>query len=532
MKKYKSFIFIVAAAFSFASCVKALDSDPIDPSTVTSANVFSTDAAYKEALAKIYAGLAITGQQGPTGNSDLNVNDEGFTSYLRLYWNAQELPTDEAVNSWGDAGLPDFHSHSWSSTNNFTRYLYDRIYYQISLANEYIRQVTPKVSGLSSDMQTQVKYYLAEARFMRALSYYHAIDLYGSVPFVTEEDQVGSFFPPQKDRAYIYDYIESELLAIIDDTQDIHLMDAKANDYGRADKAAAWMLLSRLYLNHKVYLGTESTDAYTNVITYSKKVIDAGYTIHSSYSQLFMADNNETCGDDELIFTINFDGTHTQTWGGMTFIISAAIGGSMDPADYGSSQKWGGNRVTSALINKFATGDGRAMFYTSGQNLEISDIKTFTDGYAVEKFTNMRSDGTGGSNLIYVDTDFPVFRLAEAYLNYAEAYLRGGSGADATTAVGYINELRQRAYGDNSGDIASGDLDLSLIIDERAREFFWETQRRTDLIRFGLFTTTAYLWPWKGGVAAGIATGDYHNLYPIPASDLTANPYLEQNPGY
>jgi hypothetical protein len=527
MKLYQSITILAALAFTHSACVKDLDALPIDPLVVTSESVYNNDDAYIQALAKIYAGLAITGQQGPAGNSDLNVNDEGFTSYLRLFWNAQELPTDEAVNSWGDVGLPDFHNQNWSSSNNFTRYLYDRIFYQVSLANEYIRQVTPRVSGLSAEMQTEVKYFLAEARFMRALSYYHAMDLYGNVPFVTEADAVGSFLPQQISRAALFDYIETELNAIVDDNNDIHLKAANTNDYGRADKGAAYALLARMYLNHHVYLGKVDATYYTKCITSCKSVMDAGYSLNGSYAQLFMADNN--LRDNDIIFSINFDGLHTQSWGGMTFIVSAAIGGTMSPADFGSNQKWGGNRVTSALVKKFDTGDTRAMFYTSGQKLEISDIKNFSEGYAVTKFTNKKSDGTNGSHLTYVDTDFPLFRISDIYLMYAEAILRGGTGGDNQLALSKLNDIRTRV---SASTISAAQMTLDYILDERARELFWECTRRTDLIRYGRFSESTYVWPWKGGVKDGASTGKYLNVYPIPSSDLSANPNLKQNDQY
>jgi len=522
MKIYKLISAVTVITLATVSCIKDLDSDPIDPNTITSATVFNDPAAYKEALAKVYAGLAITGQQGPTGSSDLIVQDEGFTSYLRLFWNAQELPTDEAVNAWNDAGLPDFHTLSWSSSNPFTRYLYDRIFYEISLCNEYLREVQPLVSGLSSDLQTNVQHYLAEARFIRALSYDHALDLYRSTPFVTENDPIGYFLPEQASPEKLFNYISSELKAIDND-----LVDAGANEYARADKGAAWALLARLFLNSKVYLGTENTAYYDSCITYCKKVIDAGYSLHSPYKELFMADNNRCT--DEIIFPVAFDGLHTQSWGGMTFVISAAIGGSMDPADFGSNQKWGGNRVTSALVNKFTdAGDQRAMFYTSGQSKEISNVGQFTDGYAVTKFTNKNHDGTDGSNQIYVDTDFPMFRLADVYLMYAEAVLRGGSGGTRAEALGYINLLRDRAYGDASGEISDADLSLDFILDERSRELYWECSRRTDLVRYNYLTTDTYLWPWKGGNSAGTSVNDRYNAYPIPSSDMGANPNLKQ----
>jgi hypothetical protein len=113
---------------------------------------------------------------------------------------------------------------------------------------------------------------------------------------------------------------------------------------------------------------------------------------------------------------------------------------------------------------------------------------------------------------------------------YAELVLRGGGG-NAGTAVGYVNQLRQRAYGDNSGDIAGADLTLDFVLDERARELWWEGHRRTDLIRFDRFTTSG-VWAWKGDVEAGTTTEAFRNLYPIPANEIVANPNLTQNPGY
>jgi hypothetical protein len=124
-----------------------------------------------------------------------------------------------------------------------------------------------------------------------------------------------------------------------------------------------------------------------------------------------------------------------------------------------------------------------------------------------------------------------MFRLADAYLMYAEAHLRGGGG-DVAQALAYVNAIRQRAFGDASGNITEAQLNLQFILDERVRELLWEAHRRTDLVRFGLFTGGGYLWQWKGGILAGRATDTFRDLYPLPASELTTNPNLTQNPGY
>lgn len=527
-KFFKIITLLAVTSVLMVSCTKDLDRFP--KYDLTSEQVYKDLTGYKQVAAKLYAGLSLTGNSGPDGQGDIRGIDEGFSSYMRQYWQAQELSTDEAVIGWNDATIKDFHHMTWGSSDVFLRALYSRIYYQITLCNEFIRESTPaKLTerGISGTDATEIGYFNAEARFLRAVSYYHALDLYGNVPFITENDKVGSFLPAQKNRAQLFAYVEGELKAI-----ETLLKDARTNEYGRADKAAAWALLSKLYLNAEVYLGTGSKK-YNESIDYAKKVIAAGYTLVSNYKNLFLADNNAT-STSEIIFPITFDGGKSRTWGGTTYLVHAPIGGSMSAGAHGVDFGWGGLRTTSAFVNKFngPAGDNRMNFYTSGQNLTINDIGSFNDGYAVVKFRNVTSTGANGSNPTWVDTDFPMFRLSEMYLNYAEAVLRGGTTGDAATALTYINLIRRRAYGNTSGDITSVQLNQGFVLDERARELYWETSRRTDLIRYGLFTTNGYLWQWKGGVSAGQAVADFRNLYPLPASDVVANPNLVQNTGY
>ena len=497
-------------------------------STITSAVVFNDPGSYKAFIAKVYSGLALSGQQGPAGDADIKGIDEGFSNYWRQYWGAQEFPTDEAVIGWGDAGLPDFHEHDWTASNQFVTALYNRVFFQVSMANEFLRETTEEklnARGVSSNLKAEVMQYRAEARFLRALSYWHGIDLFSAIPLITENDPIGTVAPKQSTRADIFNYVEQEL-------KDIENSLAAPGQvaYGRADQAAAWTLLAKLYLNAQVYIGQPK---YTEAITYAKKVIDSGqYSLDPSYQHLFMADNNTS---NEIIFPIAFDGAHTQSWGGMCFLIHAAVGGSMNPAKYGVDGGWWGSRTTSSLVNLFpdATGtiDSRAIFYTDGQTKDINSITDFTNGYAVPKYVNVDSQGNPGKDLSFPDTDVPMFRLADVYLMYAEAVLRGGTGGSRAQALQYINALRGRAYGNTNGNITDAQLTLNFILDERARELYWEGYRRTDLIRFNQFTENG-IWPWKGGVKEGKTTESYRNIYPIPSSELIANPGLTQNKGY
>ena len=524
---YKIIVAAVFSVFILASCAKQLDLLP--KNDVTSNTVYKNATGYKQAFAKVYASFALTGNNGPAGNGDIQGIDEGTSDFLRLYWKAQELSTDEAVVSWGDPGIQDFHNMNWSANNPMLTGLYYRSFYQITLANDFIRQAsdanlaTRGITGADAD---NIKKYRAEARFLRAYQYAVLMDLFGNVPFVTDADLLGASLPKQKTRAELFAYIESELKAI-----DADLVNAKANEYGRADKAAAWALLARIYLNAQVYTGTAKN---TEAVTYAKKVIDAGYSLITDYTKLMRADNN--LNTSEFILTINFDGLKTQNWGGTTFLTHAPIGGSMNATQFGVDGGWSGLRTTKAFSDKFTdiTGatDKRAQIYTSGQTADINDLTKFTDGYAITKFKNIKADGTAGSSLVWTDIDFPIFRLSEMYLIYAEAVARGGTGGDATTSLGYINTMRQRAYGNATGNITATQLTTDFILDERCRELYWEGFRRTDLIRYNRFVESTYLWPWKGGVKSGTSVDAWRKLYPIPSADISSNTNLKQNTGY
>ncbi len=523
-----SLVAIVLLSFGSAGCLKDLDRAPFYD--VTSANVYEDFGNYKLILAKLYAGIAVSGQQGPAGRPDISGIDEGFSNYLRQYWQLQELPTDEALIAWNDGTIKDLHHMTWTSSNEFVGALYNRIFYQVSLCNEFIRETTDEKlaeRGISGDNLKEAEAFRAEARFLRALSYYHALDLFGNVPFVTEADAVGSFFPRQTNRVDLFNYIESELKAL-----ETILPGAKQNEYGRADAAAAWSLLAKMYLNAEVYIGQAK---YTETIAYCKKVIDAGYTLGDKYNELFLADNQSS---PETIFAIAFDGIRTKSWGGMTYLVHAPVGGNMDPDVFGIGGGWGGLRSTKNLVLLFpdslGLADKRGMFHTSGQSLEIDEVGTFIQGYPVTKYRNVDKNGVAGADPEgnFPDTDYPMFRLADVYLMYAEAVLRNGSGGDVSTALQYVNALRERGYQNSDGNLTAGELTLDFVLDERARELHWEATRRTDLIRFGKFTGGNYVWPWKGEVKEGKGVEDFRTLYPIPSSDLTANPNLLQNDGY
>ncbi|HEX2203156.1 MAG TPA: RagB/SusD family nutrient uptake outer membrane protein [Longimicrobium sp.] len=531
--KTRIFTAVAAAALILAGAAACTDLTTEPKSDVTGANIFNDPSSYRAFLAKLYAGLAVTGQEGPaaspgTGNQDIEGIDEGFSQYVRLLWQMQELPTDEAVIAWGDDGVQELNTQRWGTSNQFLGSMYYRVFFQVMQANEFLRETTDaKLSerNASEQLKETVAGFRAEARFLRALSYWHGIDLFGDIPLVTEADPLGSTPPEQASRTEIFDFVVGELNAIL-----VELPAPGQGQYGRADRGAAQMLLAKLYLNSEVYTGVPR---YAEARAAAEAVIASGaYQLDDDYQHIFLADNHTS---PELIFAVTQDGRNTQSYGGTTFLTHASVGGSMSSAAFGLDGGWWGLRVRPEIVALYPGvpngPDRRArVFFTEGQTVEISSLTNFNEGIAAPKYRNVTSTGQPGSSPGFADTDYPMFRLADAYLMYAEAVLRGGGGT-RPQALEYVNLVRRRAYGNNTGDITDAQLTLDFLLDERARELLWEGHRRTDLVRFDLFTDKG-IWVFKGGAPAGTTTEPHLDLYPLPESELTANPKLTQNEGY
>ncbi len=550
LKVINNLLIVGIALVTLSSCSKDLNLSPQNaqlPSTV-----FSTPAGYKGVLAKIYGTLSIGGDQGPAGSPDITGGlDEGSqVALIRGMFNFEELPTDEAIEAWNDGGVLDnIHNFTLTSSDKFVYGLYARPIYNITLINQYLQQATDAQlasNGITGTAATDIKNSRAEARFLRAFNYWVMLDLFGKSTFITEKDPIGAL-PKEISRANLFAYIVSELKAIDGD-----LAPVKTIEYGRVDQGAEWALLARMYLNASIYSPATATPKYyDSAAMYANKVINGGYSLHPNYPQLFLADNDKCT--DEFIFAINCDGLHTQGYGNTTFLVHAPSGA--DNLYYGVGGGWNGYRATSGLANLFSdlTGatDIRALFTTyldttkkklvygtsSTQVSATTGVGDFSNGLHIAKFRNVRSDGkpTNDPQQIFADNDFAVFRLAEMYLIYAEAALRGSTVADMTTALKYFNLVRERAFG--HANVAGIDSDfpsitLQNILDERGRELYWEGHRRTDLIRYGLLTSGTYTWPWKGGVLSGTGVSSDYNLLPIPQNNIIANPNLTQNHGY
>ena len=536
------------------SCVSDLDQYP--HTETTSKDVYTSLANYEAVLGKIYASMVTSGQGKGGDNKDMSSvlnNGSGF-DYMRMFINMQECGTDEFASTWltGEqtTGLTYL---SWDANDAWVSDMYYRIYYNIALCNEFLRNAnSASFSGADAE---KIKEYKAEVRFMRALFYYHALDFYRNIPMVTENDPVGSYIPPRYTPQQTFDYIESELKDCVGD-----MLPASTCPYGQASQGAAYTLLAKLYLNSEVYTGVAK---YAECKEACEKVMNMGYSLESDYSKLFNADNDKRT--NEIIFALPVSAEHTVSWGASTYLVCGQLSMSnanQNVADFGATSGWSEFRLRPEFVDKFTqadidgddNGDKRCKFFTNGQSKDITDMTTETAGYLSEKWSNLKDDGTTASNTgdAGVDTDFPLFRLADVYLMYAECVVRtgddwdnwaGGSDAESDSrkkgAIYWINKVRERAYGiDENGNpkgqvwkenFSSKDAFLQFILDERARELYHEGYRRTDLIRFGEFTTSKYIWQWKGGTHDGQAVDSKYNIYPIPNTELTANPNLHND---
>ncbi len=497
------------------SCTDDLNTEPLVELSLEELLALDPDAV-DGILSRLYGSFALSGADGPE-SSDIS-DDAGESPFLRGIVNLQDFTADAMKNRWGDNGLDQLTTTSdWTAENKFFRYLYNRIFFTIPQCNNLL-QILPNVSVDNSEV------IISEVRFIRALAYFYSIDVFGKGVLATEEN-FGETTPlPEASRQELFDYVEAELLAI----EPVLLT---SNTYGRATKGAAQMLLAKLYLNAEVYTGS---GRYGDALNFANKVITEGnYSLAPDFVSLFSGDNDTGAAAQEIIFPLIADADVSQSFGNTTYIVNGSLNSDTTPlAQFGATEGWGGHRSSKGWYGLFgdlasSTDERASLFWIDGHNFEMTDYKEWTDGYPSIKF---RNSNYSGSTVItrFSSTDFPLFRLADAYLMYAESVLRDGGG-DMNTALQYVNNVRSRS---GASTISQSELTLQFMIDERARELNLEGHRRTDLIRFGMFTGGSYIWPWKGGLMNGTSIPDHYKLFPIPSSAIQANPNLTQNPGF
>lgn len=557
MKSYKNKIFAIccaALALGASSCVGDLDLKPNDPNTTVAGNL--TDEQIEQVMAKCYSGIAVSGQGGPDGSSDIAGLDGGTSQYTRALFMLNEFTTDETNWIWADEGVFDLVTDTWSKGNANIFGTYSRMYVHIAICNDFLRAVA------DIDNPT-VNQYKLEARALRALSYYNIIDLFGNGGFLDETSKAGDK-PVQQSRAQLYTWLKGELETLVAAFPDT------TPHFGRVGKDGVEALLARLYLNGKVF--ADDAEGYTKCAEHCENIIarhkGSGYNgsgLVPFYMYVFSG-NNDTYmpgggGVNEILWGVPYDANQTQPYGGTTFLVAAPLSNLtrednnayMNSNDYGSSANWGCMHATPQLADKFTGDDDRWSMWLKEENgfsKENTSFSKFTDGYGVIKFTNLihgddntfSMTTTDENNTKFPNTDLPLIRLADVYLMYAECNIVGKVG-DAAKALEYVNYVRGRAgnVARANGKVApalwtADDMTADNLLDERSRELYWENTRRTDLVRFNKFTGGNYVWSFKGASStndgAGKSIPDYMNLFPIPTNVIAAQPEFNQNPGY
>ena len=560
-------IFITTAMASilcmgFVSCADELNIKSIDPQSSPS---YTVDGL----LAKQYATLGLTGQKGPAGSADLS-GDEGESGFIRTIFNLQELMTDETAWAYqNDNAIAPITNFSWNSGNDRVNWAYQRLIFDITLYNQFIFEQS---GSLSEDR-------IAEVRFLRALNYYYFLDLFRKAPF---KDTFDNNLPTEKSGKDLYEWLDNELTTIEPMMAEVGAYNNSEN-FGRADRGAAYALHARLALNSAVYTDGQVKD-YQKAIDYCDKILnnvgegEGKYNLcrkekngYSGYQQLFMGDND--CNPEamkEIIFPIRQDGVKTRAYAGTSYLVNATSIAGMPYASTSDSWKCLFARVdlvkkffpngdipkadkADLVANadrdkiiakdkekKFSTADviaqakdNRALFYMGIGGCD-DKVRTLTPGDAITsplngasivKWSNTHADGTPQHHQNYSDTDFPLFRLAEIYLTRAEAKYRLNGSQDGLADINLVQDRANR-------EVKATSVDETTLIDEWCREFYMEGRRRSDLVRFGLFTGSKYLWNFKGGVADGTGIEAHYDIYPIPGNETKNNPNMTQNPKY
>jgi len=541
----KRTIYILLTAALVAACVNDLDTLPLNKTEPVSEYVYGTnETAYKEGLGRLYF------QFVTNDLTDLQQMDGGASEVIRAFWSVQETSTDEAKCSWeNDAWVRALNTNTWSEVQNDAVYaVYVRTLQGIALVNEYLRQTTPEKlqsRGVSAELARKIDGFRDEARFIRAYLYWMAIDCFGSVPFTTEKSPFGgAYFPQQASRTDIFDWCVGELQYLM--SEDSDLLPARSN-YPRADKGSAAGLLARMYLNSKVYTGVERWEEAKEVC---EGIFAMGYALCPDYAALFRGDNGENMqARGEMLWTVDYSDSKTQSYGGTSYILSATLASTdITEASRPNGQRngWAGLRVPYEFVSTYFNVSGQdyqtgayevadkrgEVFYIKGRSESMDGaLYNFMNGWSCLKFNNIPFGQTNESFLpqsalkTFSDVDFPMIRLGEIYLIYAEACMNTGAEA---LALPKLRELSSRA-----GVEPPQQITRDFLVAERARELMWEAHRRTDLIRYGLYHTDTYLWPYKGGDSfKGQAFPEYKCLFSIPPTELATNDKLVQNPGY
>lgn len=491
--------FPVLFTLVFLCSWSCMDLDETPYSVVTPGNFYKTEAELTAAVVPVYNGLS----QAQWGD------------YMFL----QEVASDAIVvptrgGDWDDGGVwRALQLHSWTPSLGFVNGGWSGAYGGIAKANSTL-------DNLGRAEQTDlVKTYTAETRVLRALYYWWLIDLYGSVPLVTDAATDPDNPPSQSTRKQVFDFVVSEIKESLGDLEE----SAGSSGYGRITKGAANTLLATVYLNAEVYTGTAM---WNDCISACDAVINSGmYNLMPTVADVFALENEGAANTETILVQA------TLPLNGVTFSRhQATLHYNQIP-----SSPWNGFSVLTDFYNSFEEGDSRLDQLLVGQQYVLGgsaagdsafDRQGVPLNFQVE-FPLVDADEHAGPRMLkwpidpnmsgwFSGTDYAIFRYAHVLLAKAEAQFKSGNSAGA---LDLVNQVRARAGLEALASVTADD-----IYWERGHELLWEGFRRQDQIRHGTFLDA---WSLKDA-----SDGAHRLLYPIPQIQLDANPNLVQNSGY
>lgn len=567
------------AMTGLSACTGDLEQLPKDPNVLTP-NQFQENPreAIGNLLGKCYSSLAISGQYGPNGAADISGMDGGTSQWTRVMFYLEDLPTDIGLWIYQDAGVPEMQNATWAANNVLVYGAYSRYYTHIAVCNDFIRftrnlgeyGITVGGSDEKSISQAEIDQFVLEARALRDLSYYYIINWFGRAVIAWDDMAYGETPQQAESTQALFDKVVADLEDVLKSWPENH-----QPVYGRIGKDAIEALLCKYYLNSESFIGVP---AYDKLWTHAQNIINRhkgggfnGSGLANDYLSLFCADNSmfmpggSNKAQNEILWGVPYNHELTTPWGGTMFLIAAPTGNFSDKslsegfcngAWYGTNAHWGCllAREEFSRLFGFVNGnsvDGRSYLWlteNAGYTMANTDTKAWANGYAAIKFNNVHCEADGimprwndpdnglprigvqpiEASSEWPDTDFPIIRLADVYLMAAEATLNGAG--DRATGLTYANYVRERA-GVPAWNLT--DFSLDNILDERAREFYHEGMRRTDLNRMNKFTGNAYTWTLKGGVHRGTSIPETRRIYPLPTNVIAGyGSSMVQNPGY
>lgn len=518
------------------SCVQNLDTKPIDPNSSTS---FNQDRMFT----KCYSCMAVIGQSSPKEDSDVEDIDAGTSGFYRTIWYCNELTTDEAWWIWDDAESKQLCQTNWNGTNTMIRAIYTRLNLDIKYCNHYLTYASKETE--------EDKNRVAEVRWIRALHYFYLMDMYLYAPLITEES---SEFPHFVPRHELYKWLVNELEELV-----VALPAQRVSKY-RVGKAAAQLLLARIYLNADVYNkynpDWNHNNPYPDVQKYAgkniweiaeiaaaevistnpqhglltNKIVTDSNFVYSAYQQLFMGDNHRDEVMKESLFQIYQDGLYAQSYATSMMLIGANRNPGMNA--WGIEAEWHSMRTSPTLVDKFlspmgidqttAMGmvydefkmpnvlhDDRAILCSDGLNTgytfnlkgeqDLGNTSYLFDCWAGLKFTGVYSTADLPELSPRQSKDWPDTDIP--MLRLSEAYMIQAEArfrkGDNSGALDIINNvIRARANADPLPVLTE-----STLLDEWSREFWYEGRRRIDLVRFGRFfgpDADTHNYHWEG----------------------------------